>query len=272
MTDRPLRTDVLHNVQSQALTTQQLAALLERSVDATQHVLDALESDGFVVGSPDGFVGASSPQAQYTITAKGKAAYGVELDRLAVEMMGTPATTVVTRFIFALADDAPPALREHLLKLLDSAPPERHDSDRRSDALHLAKGARGFGKLALERDAASKALASALPTVLLVDGEDFGSVATLLHGYADEVEDDSLRTVVELAAAACDAAFELRTLSPPVQRGHTSYSHDRLIDEREYFEVADQTAATLKALAHARRDLDLVVEADTLIRTLRPRS
>ena len=175
---------------------------------------------------------------------------------------------VAERFVIALAEDAPAGMRTALFDLLDEVPCEQHDYDRRKHALRVAESAIGVAEQALDADEGGRVGAAAgLRSLPRHSADDFGYAARMMRAeYAPKVADATLRDVVETAAAACEAAWDLRELGPRNRETNTAPSHRT--DDSSYFEVADGTAVALKTLGRSRGGIDIVAEARKVIETL----
>lgn len=178
--------------------------------------------------------------------------------------------TVAERFLFALADGRPPAQSEALLRLLDAVPAEDSETYRRLHARELAKVAVSYAIRALEADEQTAAAAGGLRSIPFSNEEDASYIAERLREtYAPAVPSPELRAVLEHAAAACDAADELRLLTRGRENQVPDVSETRTVNEDAYNAVAEETAETIRAAA-LPLGLDLYRDADIIVKRLTP--
>jgi hypothetical protein len=260
--------DVLAHMRGQAHTVTSLASVLPASEPKVKALLDRLAADGLASVGGGGYPGGgSSFVASWTATSA-ESLYGRLLDRYPVPLVGLLHMSVLERFIAALADGSPMPLRRRLVAELENLPVHDPESRRRADALTLAACAVGFAQRALDSDAHAKTAAGdALRSLPLRGAEDLGYAATRLRAYAEQLAEPQFVPVVEHAAAACDAAWELQPLGP--RDPATGISGERHIDPSAYASVAEHAAEAMKALA-AATPVDVAFEAHAIVERMRP--
>lgn len=261
--------DVLLYLQRHSDTVQGIAGGLRVTADEVERVTNLLLEQGLVQLEIGGYSTETSG-TYYGVSQEGAETISRILSRYATDVAhGAEHMTVAERFLFALADDRPAGQRESLLRLVEIAPMESSSTYRGKHALELAKVAVAYAVRALEVDGET-ALAEGLQSIRFVTAEDAEYLASQLREhYAPAVDATEVHAVVESAAAACEAADELR----PLTRGHENprpgVSEKRAISPDAYLAVAEETAETMKA-AVLPLGIDLYADAETIISKLPP--
>jgi hypothetical protein len=254
--------DVLRSLQRRGETRQSLAGILGGDEVETQGVLDLLLGKNLITLGVAEWAGSrESAMAIYTISPSGRELYETVLDRFAQEISQPGSMSCGERYLLVLCDRATSPLRERLLGMLDELP-EPTGARRPVEALVLAGAAVRYAKQALEASGDAEAAVAGLASLSLAGPEELGYVAKQLSEYAKEVSEPSLHAVIDSAAAACDAAWEVRRLGP--RDPDTGVSRERAIDDSSYLEIAEEAASALWTLGEDT-EVDVAGEAAVVI-------
>jgi hypothetical protein len=211
-------------------------------------------------GDPDRFPG------NYAITTTGRERHSLILDRYAQQLSG-PRLSVAERFLLASGHQQSVGVEVALAALAaDPAMAAGGVADERERAQRLASAALGRWALAaLDSTEASRAQADGLRSVDLGTLEGIGYAGACARVDYAPLLSGGLRDVVELAAQAAEAAWELRPISDPNGRG---MSKSRPFDPGAADAAAESAAAALRTAAGAGL-IDLLAEARRLTGEMR---
>jgi DNA-binding MarR family transcriptional regulator len=260
--------DVLRALHDRGETAQTLSGSLGSEEAEVKRVLDLLVREGLVsvAGAQWGSTQTESI-AVYVITPAGRQLYERVLTHFASRLAWGEAMTGAERFLLALANDAQPASREQLLCVLDGLPEADRTARPAADALNLGQAAVSYARRALESSPETSAQAAGLASLGLGSVEELGYVAGQLREYSNAVGETTVRELMEAAASACEAAWEVRRLG--ARDPTTGRSRERLVDQSAYAEVAECTARALQLLARIT-GANVIPEAENVIAALVP--